>query len=570
MKKIFFIALLLPTLIFAQKNQEELQKAQKQINTYGDVYFKLPIKNKFDLKKLPKYISIDSRSINGNYIKAYVPKKHFQDLLELHLNFEVVPKKKSNKSLTMAHTIGEMSNWNRYPTYSVYVQMMQKFASDYPDLAVLDTIGYSHDNHLVLALKITDNPHVDEDEPEFFYSAQMHGDELIGQIVMLRLIDYLLSNYNSDPQVQNLVDNVEIWINPLANPDGLYNGSDNDVSYATRYLYNWIDPNRNFPAPNSTHPDGEAYAQETSDMMQFMTDHYFNLSANIHGGAEVANYPWDTWESSTKTHPDDNWWRYVCSEYANTVFSNSSGGYFKDVTSNGITEGGDWYVIEGGRQDYMTYFKNGREMTLELSRDKMPASNSLPQYWNYNYRSLIKYIKQSLNGLRGIVTDADTGEPLEAKIEIADHDRDNSFVYSYLPVGDYHRYLKSGNYSVTYSKTGYVSQTINIHITDDNVVVKNVALHKTVDVDQNILKENIKIYPNPVKNQSVKILSNINIEKLDITLYNSVGAKIMDLKNLNLSSGQTIQIPVQHLTSGFYFINLTTPNNSLFKKILIE
>lgn len=472
MKKLFFIILLLPALIFSQKNKQELQKAIQQINTYGDVYFKLPIKDKSELKQLPRFISIDSRSIKGNYIKAYVSKKHFRDLLNLHLDFEVLPKKKTTgKSLTMANTVSQMAGWNRYPTYSVYVQMMQNFANNYPGLAVLDTIGYSQNQHLVLALKITDNPQIDEDEPAFFYSAQMHGDELIGQVLMLRLIDYLLSNYNTDPQVQELVNNIEIWINPLANPDGLYNGTDNDVSFATRYLYNWVDANRNFPAPTSAHPDGEDYAQETLDMMQFMDEHHFNISSNIHSGAEVVSYPWDTWDTSTNINPDDDWWVYVSSEYANTVFNNSSNGYFTDITPTGIIEGGDWYVVEGSRQDYMVYFKNGREMTLELSNDKMLDSQLLPQYWNYNYQSLLKYMKQSLNGLRGIVTDADTGEPIEAKIEIYNHDRDNSFVYSYLPIGDYHRYLKAGNYNVTFSKPGYVSQTINVQIVDDDIVI---------------------------------------------------------------------------------------------------
>ena len=574
MKKLFFIVILLlfPALIFSQKNKQELQKAIRQINTYGDVYFKLPIKDKSELKELPVFISIDSRSIKGHYIKAYVSKKHFQDLLNLHLNFEVIPKKKTDrKSLTMANTVSQMAGWNRYPTYSVYVQMMQNFANNYPGLAVLDTIGYSQNQHLVLALKITDNPQTDEDEPAFFYSAQMHGDELIGQVLMLRLIDYLLSNYNSDPQVKELVDNVEIWINPLANPDGLYNGTDDDVSFATRFLYNWVDANRNFPAPTSAHPDGEDYAQETLDMMQFMDEHHFNLSSNIHSGAEVVSYPWDTWDTSTNIFPDDDWWVYVSSEYANTVFNSSNNnGYFTDITPTGIIEGGDWYVIEGSRQDYIIYFKNGREMTLELSSDKMLDAQLLPQYWNYNYQALLKYIKQSLNGLRGIVTDADTGEPIEAKIEIYNHDRDNSFVYSYLPVGDYHRYLKAGNYNVTFSKPGYISQTINVQITDDDIVVQNVALQRTTGIDKYTLEKNLNIFPNPVKNQLVNIQSSIDIKTLDITFYDNTGANLGGFNNLQLSSNHPIQIPLTHLSPGVYFIKLTTQHNNIFKKIVIE
>ncbi len=50
------------------------------------------------------------------------------------------------------------------------------------------------------------------------YSATMHGDETTGYILMLRLIDYLLSNYGADPQVTNILDNMEVWIYPLANP----------------------------------------------------------------------------------------------------------------------------------------------------------------------------------------------------------------------------------------------------------------------------------------------------------------------------------------------------------------
>ncbi len=570
MKQLFFILLFIPLMLIGQKNDTDLQNARRQIDTYGDLYFKLPINNITDLKSLPKYISVDSRDINGHFIKAYVSKKHFQDLLDLHLKFEVIPKKSAVKSLTMATTLSQMSNWDRYPTYDVYLQMMQKFANDHPGLTVLDTIGYSHDHRLVLALKITDNPQDDEDEPEFFYSAQMHGDELIGQVMMLRLADYLLTNYYNDPQVQNLVNNVEIWINPLANPDGLYNGTNNDVSNATRYLYNWIDPNRNFPSPNSTHPDGEAYAQETIDMMQFMSDHHFDLSANIHSGAEVANYPWDTWDTTTKTHPDNDWWIHVCSEYANTVFSNSNNGYFTDVTANGIIEGGDWYIVEGSRQDYMTYFKYGREITLELSGEKMLDAQLLPQYWNYNYRSLLKYMEQSLYGLRGLITDADTGEPLEAKVEIAGHDRDNSFVFSHLPVGDYHRYLKAGTYHVTYSKTGYVSQTITVQITDNNTTIQNVALQKVVSVNQNTLNKHITIYPNPIDNHFIKIQSNKDFDQLTIKLFNNQGQLIKILKNVRLKSGQSLKIPVNGLSSGIYFINLSTQKENSYKRIIIQ
>ncbi len=80
---------------------------------------------------------------------------------------------------------------------------------------------------------------------------------------MLRLIDHLLRGYGDDPEITALVDETEIWINPLANPDGTYFGGDDTVADAIRYYTttgggdSGVDPNRNFPdLADGDHPDG--------------------------------------------------------------------------------------------------------------------------------------------------------------------------------------------------------------------------------------------------------------------------------------------------------------------------
>ena len=115
-------------------------------------------------------------------------------------------------------------------------------------------------------------------------------------------------------------------------------------------------------------------------------------------------------------------------------------------------------------------------MTLELSDDKTPNPNDLPMLWDANYPSLLNYMEQSLYGIRGIVTDSITGNPLKAKIEINNHDVDSSHVYSNLPIGNYHRYLYQGNYSLTYSKNGYYPKTINVTILNNDIVIEDVEL----------------------------------------------------------------------------------------------
>ena len=81
-----------------------------------------------------------------------------------------------------------------------YDSIMQSFLSLYPSICHLDTIGTSINGKLILALKISDNASIDEDEPEVFYTSTMHGDETGGFILMLRLADYLLTNYSFSQQ----------------------------------------------------------------------------------------------------------------------------------------------------------------------------------------------------------------------------------------------------------------------------------------------------------------------------------------------------------------------------------
>ena len=178
----------------------------------------------------------------------------------------------------------------------------------------------------------------------------MHGNELAGYVLSLRLINYILDNYGNNQRITNLVNEIDIWINPLANPDGAYAGGNQNVNFATRYNANWVDLNRNYPDPqDGPHPDGNPYQEETNIFLALADSINFTLSANIHGGVEVCNYPWDTWSNLTA---DNDWWQYVSHEYADTCQANSVSGYF-NYLNDGITNGNDWYEVNGGRQDYM-------------------------------------------------------------------------------------------------------------------------------------------------------------------------------------------------------------------------
>jgi PKD repeat protein len=477
--------------------------SKQEVDTYfsakKEIHFKFTIADKQEIRTLTNIISIDNVKENKE-VYAYANKEEFNKFLEYGYAYSVIKNEsKETDAYNMASTIAQMSTWDRYPTYTVYEQMMAKFQTDYPTLCNLDTIlASTPGGRKILVVKISDNVNSNENEPHFLYTSSMHGDETTGYVLMLRLINYLLSNYGTVSKVTNLVNNAEIWICPLANPDGTYDLSNNTINgtnSSTRYNANGKDLNRNYPDPRIGDPSNSGTSSfypiqpETQAFMTFATNHYFNMSANFHGGTEVFNYPWDTWTSSENSHIDEPWWIRMGRQYVDTAQLVSSsymnpGGAIPSA-DNGVTDGGDWYVITGGRQDYMNFYQKCREVTIELDDNKTTQTNLLPNFWNYNYKSLLNYIQESLYGVRGIITDSCTGLPIKAKVFANSHDNntDSSFVYSNPIVGNYHRYMINGTYSITYSAPGYVSKTVNnIVLANGSATTVNVQLSKAKPV----------------------------------------------------------------------------------------
>lgn len=440
------------------------QSLESQFSKRGERYFSFTKVSDSELSKLAQIISIE-RAV-GDSVIANASFEEFKVFLSFGIDYTFLPHPADlTQDIALEYDeIENVNDWDFYPTYGAYVSMMNDFETNYPAICTIYNIGTLPSGRQLLTARISKNVGEPSEKPRFLYTATIHGDEVTGYVHSLQLIDYLLSNYGNNDRVTRLVDSVDIWINPNANPDGTYYGGNNTISGARRRNANNVDLNRNYPDPAAgPNPDGNAWQPETVFFMEFAEQFKFNISANMHGGAEVCNYPWDTWAHLSA---DNNWWVYAMREYADTVHAYSPPPYFRGFNA-GITNGYAWYSITGGRQDYMNYFHNCREFTLELTNAKIPPAAQLPNFWNYNYRSYLNYIEQSLYGIRGIVSNAVTGAAVEAKVEIIGHDIDNSFVYSAAESGNYHRYLATGTYSLTFSAPCYESVTIS------NVSVSN-------------------------------------------------------------------------------------------------
>jgi hypothetical protein len=106
-------------------------------------------------------------------------------------------------------------------TYSEVGDKLDEFRADYPDLITAKvSIGQSHQGRDLWAVKISDNPDVDEDEPEAIIDCLTHAREPQGMMSTLYFMLWLMENYPTDPLAKFLVDEREMWFVPVHNPDG--------------------------------------------------------------------------------------------------------------------------------------------------------------------------------------------------------------------------------------------------------------------------------------------------------------------------------------------------------------
>jgi hypothetical protein len=467
-------------------------------NNNIEAYFKFEIQSQDILGTLTNIISIDN--VDGNVVYAYANNKEYEEFLLFNIEHIILPKPGELIIPEMSDDIDKINDWDTYPTYDAYINLMNQFESDYPSICQLIDAGNSVQGRKILLVKISDNVTVREAEPQFLYTSTMHGDETTGYVLMLRLIDSLLTSYGSNSRISNLVDNAEIWINPNANPDGTYHGGNGSVYGATRYNANGYDLNRNFPdISNGVHPNQQ---QETAVFRSLAEQNNFILCANFHGGAEVINYPWDHWTNGYPdyvSHADEEWYQFISHLYADTCQSYSPSNYMNGF-DDGITNGGAWYVTQGNRQDYMNWFMKSREVTAEISDTKLLPANLLPAHWEYNKLSFLNYIESILYGVRGIVTDT-VSTPLNAFVRILNHDTLNSEIRTDSLNGNYHRMLAAGTYTFVFNAANHFPDTIG------GVTVSN---FQTTWLNVQLVPED------PVPVELVSFIAKIDYEKVTL------------------------------------------------------
>lgn len=380
---------------------------------------------------------------------------------------------------SVVEVVGEKGQ-SSYHTYASLTAELQGFAATYPGITRLSSLGLSVEGRELWALLISEHPDVEEDEPEFKYVSTMHGDEPVGTELCVNFIEMLLTGYGTDPQITELVNETAIWIVPLMNPDG--------HADIRRGNADGFDLNRSFPSFGEDYTgtvfDGEGLGdvgrpREVGHVMRWTVANSFVLSANLHTGALLVNYPYDNTPGIASgfdaPSPDDELFEEISLRYSERNPPMFASSLFED----GISNGSDWFSITGGMQDWNYRYAGCAEVTIELSNVKRPSAATLPQLWEDNRESMLAYLASVHMGVRGIVSDRGSGAPVFAEVTIRGNAQP---VFSDPDVGDYHRLLLPGRYWVRVNAPGYLEYRGRVTVTEEETARLDAPL-STGDVD---------------------------------------------------------------------------------------
>jgi len=259
----------------------------------------------------------------------------------------------------------EYGSMGSYYTLDEIMDELDDMYAMYPELISerepLSATNLTHDGRMQYWVRLSDNPTVNENEPEVLYTGVHHAREPMSVQQMIFYMWYLLENYDSDAEVKQLVDNTEMYFVPVVNPDGYDYNHQTNPNGGGMWRKNrrnngggsyGVDPNRNYgymwgldnsgssPDPNDqTYRGPEAFSEpEIQNIRDFCNLNEFKLALNYHSYSNLLLYTWG-WTEDECEHDA------ILNDYS--VLMTQENGYTYGAGSTTI------YPTNGGSDDWM-------------------------------------------------------------------------------------------------------------------------------------------------------------------------------------------------------------------------
>ncbi len=477
------------------------------------------------------------------YIDIFIHEERLQEISQLGYDFRVV----DSESKMKENIVTRAKDIYGYRSYDDMKTELLQLAFNHSNIINVTTIGesrgkeyatagnsnYNDYQHDIWCVKLSDNVMLNEDEPNIIFDGEHHAREPISMEMVMLILNYLVDNYGTDPDVTFWVDNAQIWFVPLINPDGhkividqndtswRKNIRDNDenghITWGGYYYPDGVDPNRNYGPPEwfggqgTSGPTGKTYCRpesfsepETSAIRDLLTQYRFDLGMSYHSYSELIMWPLGF--NMSCMAPDVNALANLGQEMAATVPS-LYGGHYTPQQTNAL------YPCSGTTTDYGYGVERIFYFITELGTTFIPDATTMNTIINDNLSAGLILIDRIFDRVvTGNITDSLSGTYLDAEVFVSGIDDTGTDVEPYISdpdFGRYYRILLPGTYDLTFSAFGFQSKTIN----DIQVVT---GLQTELDVEL-VLAPTTNVHIN-LKNEDGDPIPNADIIVLDTPL----------------------------------------------------
>jgi hypothetical protein len=484
----------------------------------------------------------------------------------------------------------------RYHTHAAMMRELDSLARRHPSIMLLDTIGLStRDSLPIPAVKISDRPRQEEDEPALLIVGNHHAEEILGVEIGMYLINDLVANYGSDSAKTYWIDNREIWVVPMLNAEGhevvlggidtvwRKNKRDNNLNGVFDLDYDGVDLNRNYdfhwdyggsmdPSSENFRGPGPFSENETRAIRDLSYAENFVFAVSYHsartGIGEVLYYPWS---DPSGYPPDILIIRNVADSTAKRIVNDAGNGHYWALIGVGL---------DGMTRNWLYGVRGTIAFDIEVSRSCQPPGSKVDSICIRNLPGVYYLLSRAgLTGITGTITDKLTGQPLSAEVII------DGFYDPELPArtsdsryGRFLRIVTAGTYDLTIRKPGYVPKSL-----EGVTVVPNIMNRLGIDLNpmehetDPARSHGMIIQPNPAGKSIVFNLGR-GTSPMDLKIYDingrlikkfHVSSRIEELLNY-IFVWDTIDDHGRGVPNGVYVAVGSTPTQKFSSKFVIK
>ena len=357
---------------------------------------------------------------------------------------------------------------------------------EYPDIFHQETLGLSGEGVTIPVARISDHAAQSEPEPRLLFHAAQHANECNGTNAIMHTMSGLLAGYGNDPAVTARVDGLELYFIPVLNPDGhgyVFSGApnwadwrktlrDNNENEEVDFPADGVDLNRNWDwfwgEYSETNPSSQKYKgpypwsePEIVALRNFILAERMVFVIDYHSPVSIVwmNYIFWPWMSQHGwgESPDAPVARILAEEWAANTLTETDQHYHAIFGYDSLPKEQCWIY---GNTGILTF-------VMEISEQCWWSGATVDTIAARVARGSVYLLDRTLEGpgITGLVTDAGTGAPLQAEVQIAEmHAPEVGPRLTEARFGQYHRLTLDGSYTIHVSCRNYIPETRSVSV----------------------------------------------------------------------------------------------------------